>query len=59
MGKDFIESDNYEGPSRREGQRRINTDRRTDIRFEPGKEDRRKNAGRRKGDGDIWRQHEE
>ena len=49
----------YTGPDQRREQRRKNTDRREDIRFEPGKDDRRKSAGRRKTDGDLWRQHEE
>ena len=49
----------YNGPEQRKEQRRKNTDRRLDIRFEPGKDDRRKNSGRRKTDGDLWRQHEE
>ncbi|WP_286237378.1 hypothetical protein [Neptuniibacter halophilus] len=40
---------------RRSGKdRRQNKDRREDIRFEPGKADRRKSNGRRQGDNDIW-----
>ncbi|MBQ0712466.1 MAG: hypothetical protein KBT53_05875 [Porticoccus sp.] len=49
----------YNGPEQRKEQRRKNTDRREDIRFEPSKDDRRKNPGRRKTDADLWRQHEE
>jgi len=54
-----IDNGTYTGPERRREQRRKNPDRREEIRFEPGKEDRRKNKGRRKTDGDIWKQHEE
>lgn len=49
----------YTGPERREENRRKKSDRRTDIRFEPDKEDRRRKPGRRKTDGDVWKQHEE
>lgn len=59
MGKGFVQTDDYAGVDRREGPRRVNSDRRQDIRFEPGKDDRRRKPGRRKTDGDIWRQHEE
>jgi hypothetical protein len=34
--------------------RRKNTDRRTEVRFEPDKENRRQNKGRRSSDEDIW-----
>ncbi len=34
--------------------RRKHGDRRDEIRFEPGKADRRKNRGRRKEDRDAW-----
>lgn len=54
-----IDNGTYTGPERRREQRRKNPDRREEIRFEPGKDDRRKNKGRRKTDGDIWKQHEE
>lgn len=44
----------YTGIERREMQRRVQQDRRVLIRFEPGKEPRRKTNGRRKGeDGDY------
>lgn len=49
----------YNGPEQRKEQRRKNSDRREDIRFEPGKDDRRKGAGRRSTDGDLWHQREE
>jgi hypothetical protein len=34
--------------------RRKNSDRRNEVRFEPEKENRRKNKGRRSSDIDIW-----
>ncbi len=40
----------YMGPERRRNTRRSGKDRRTDVRFEPGKDDRRKNYGRRHDD---------
>ncbi len=50
----------YTGPDQRREIRRVKADRRNDIRFEPDKEDRRKDPGRRKGDlkNNIWRLHE-
>mgnify|MGYP005991659457 FL=1 len=54
-----IDKGAYIGEGRRKEQRRKNPDRRDDIRFEPNKEDRRENRGRRKTDGDVWRDHEE
>lgn len=48
-------SSNYSGVERRVMQRRVKKDRRVLIRFEPGKELRRKTNGRRKGEvGDLW-----
>ncbi|MGH1461550.1 MAG: hypothetical protein ACRBB6_05910 [Neptuniibacter sp.] len=45
----------FEGRNRRSGSdRRVSRDRRDDIRFEPGKKDRRKNRGRREEDNDLW-----
>lgn len=45
----------YEGRNRRSGQdRRVHKDRRDDIRFEPGKKDRRQSRGRRVEDQDLW-----
>lgn len=45
----------YSGPERRVEQRRKSPDRRSIVRFEPDKEPRRKNKGRRKEDGgDVW-----
>ena len=50
---DFTTS--YAGPERRKEQRRKNPDRRALIRFEAGKEPRRKNNGRRKGEATgLW-----
>ncbi|SEG22799.1 hypothetical protein [Marinobacterium lutimaris] len=34
--------------------RRVQHERREEIRFEPGKKDRRHNRGRRSGDSDLW-----
>jgi len=45
---------NYSGNDKRREQRRKVTDRRSAIRFEPDREDRRKTRGRRKTDKDIW-----
>jgi len=39
----------YLGPERRCGPRRLNTDRRAMLRFEPKKEDRRSDTDRRSG----------
>ena len=40
----------YKGVERRKENRRKKSDRRTEVRFEPGKEDRRQNSGRREDD---------
>ncbi len=40
----------YMGQERRKNNRRSGIDRRTDVRFEPGKDDRRQNHGRRHDD---------
>lgn len=40
----------YTGPERRKDNRRQTVDRREEVRFDPTKQDRRKKAGRRKGD---------
>ena len=40
---------------RRSDHRRTGIDRRTNVRFEPGKDDRRKNHGRRHDDEDGYR----
>lgn len=49
------EQNEWNGRERRKGQdRRQQADRREEIRFEPGKQDRRKNRGRRKDDLDPW-----
>lgn len=51
--------ENFTHSEQRKAQRRKLEDRRQDIRFEPSKPARRKNRGRRSGDGDIWDKHEE
>jgi hypothetical protein len=50
-------SNQYKGPERRREQRRKTADRREEIRFEPDKEDRRENAGRRQTDKErnLWK----
>jgi len=48
----------YNGIERRQKHRRQATERRTCIRFEPDKKDRRQIQGRREQDGDSWMQHE-
>ncbi|KEA65716.1 hypothetical protein ADIMK_0028 [Marinobacterium lacunae] len=49
------ENEQWNGRNRRSGQdRRQQPDRREDIRFEPGKKDRRQNRGRRVEDRDMW-----
>ncbi len=40
----------YMGPEKRRQNRRAGKDRRDEVRFELGKEDRRQNQGRRRGD---------
>jgi hypothetical protein len=53
------DNDNQEwhGRERRAGDdRRQGHDRREEIRFEPGKKDRRKTQGRRAEDRDLWRE---
>lgn len=46
----------YMGAERRRDHRRSGKDQRTEVRFEPGKDDRRKDWGRRHDDvaGHIW-----
>ncbi len=46
--------DVHRGPEKRKEQRRKKSHRREEIRFEPDKDDRRQNPGRRKTDGDVW-----
>ena len=55
-GSDTKNPKKYMGPERRRDHRRTGEDRRGDIRFEVGKEDRRKNSGRRRDDKspDFW-----
>lgn len=53
----MADKDSYQGPERRREQRRRIVDRRQMIRWEPDKEDRRLDDGRRKDDIQIpyWR----
>ncbi len=47
--------DEWHGRERRHTpDRRVQSERREDIRFEPGKKDRRQNRGRRGEDRDLW-----
>lgn len=39
----------------RKRNRRVDPDRRGEIRFEPNTDNRRKNTGRRVGDKDVWK----
>mgnify|MGYP007051583203 CR=1 FL=1 len=49
------EHEEWDGQNRRHGHdRRRGHDRREEVRFEPGKPDRRHSHGRRKEDKDIW-----
>ena len=48
----------YNGIERRMSHRRTVEERRTSIRFEPAKQDRRQIQGRREYDGDSWLQHD-
>jgi len=54
--KDGDNREQYTGPERRRGNRRSGKDRRSEVRFEIGKENRRKNRGRRHDDKapDFW-----
>ena len=48
--EDAVGKRQYNGPERRRENRRQQMDRRTEVRFELSKEDRRKNEGRREDD---------
>jgi len=51
----MADNQEWNGRNRRtQPDRRVHSDRREDIRFEPGKKDRRQNRGRRKEDKDPW-----
>lgn len=54
MSTDDKPGSDYNGPDQRRERRRKIKDRRQEFRFEPDKEDRRKNSGRRKGDENVW-----
>jgi hypothetical protein len=49
-GEGTADKKKYMGIERRRENRRTGMDRRTEVRFEPGKDDRRKNWGRRHDD---------
>lgn len=49
-----MENDPKGSDVRSGNERRKLNDRRDEIRFEPDKQDRRKNEGRRKDDNDLW-----
>ncbi len=49
-GQDQDGKQKYKGPERRRDNRRDAQDRREEVRFEPGKDDRREKPGRRKED---------
>ncbi len=49
------DKNNWNGREKRSGtDRRKTNDRRDEIRYEPGKPDRRKNRGRREAEQDPW-----
>lgn len=51
----MTEEQQWNGRERRKNlDRRTTPDRREDIRFEPGKKDRRENRGRRQDEQDPW-----
>ncbi len=56
VGTDSKGGKKYMGQERRKTNRRSGIDRRTMVRFEPGKDDRRENHGRREDDNcpDFW-----
>ena len=54
----MVDGDPYRGAEQREDKRRKSKDQRTEIRFEPDKEDRRKRSGRRITDADPWNNKE-
>ncbi|MFD2229866.1 hypothetical protein [Alkalimarinus sediminis] len=49
---------NYNGIERRTTHRRTQLERRSSVRFEPHKQDRRQIQGRREHDGDSWLLHD-
>ena len=53
MGKETANPSNYAGPERRIFNRRSGIDRRTMLRWEPTKDDRRQGTGRREDD-QLW-----
>ncbi len=53
MGKETADPSSYAGPERRIFNRRSGIDRRTMLRWEPTKDDRRQDTGRREDD-QLW-----
>ena len=53
MDKETANPSSYAGPKRREFVRRSGIDRRTMLRWEPDKDDRRQGTGRREED-QVW-----
>ncbi len=53
MGKEIADPGSYAGPERRIFNRRSGIDRRTMLRWEPTKDDRRQGTGRREDD-QLW-----
>ncbi|MFQ6021349.1 MAG: hypothetical protein ACE5NW_01390 [Acidiferrobacterales bacterium] len=51
--QDKVSTTEYQGVERRKRVRRVNVDRRGEVRFEPKKPDRRQENGRRKEDK-LW-----
>lgn len=45
----------YSALNSRKSSRRVNLDRREEVRFEPNTPNRRQNSGRRMADKDIWK----
>ncbi|MDH3672989.1 MAG: hypothetical protein OES46_17820 [Gammaproteobacteria bacterium] len=53
MGKETTNPSSYAGPEQREFVRRSGIDRRTMLRWEPSKDNRRQGTGRREDD-QVW-----
>ncbi|WP_339640039.1 AAA family ATPase [uncultured Porticoccus sp.] len=53
QAKELTQTEVYRGPDSRKGERRSFTDPRQEVRYEPGKKDRRQNPGRRKEDKEV------
>ena len=53
QARELTQTEVYRGPDSRKGERRSFTDPRQEVRYEPGKKDRRQNPGRRKEDKEV------